>query len=204
MVLTGKSLALCTLGFQWEINLLAIILAVWFTISSTQTWQRTFVQSGFTAGLRFTYSVPKALGMGWKRSIVRSLKLEYLLSILGKPSILPKQYVNSKLDNFTCDCHSERMIMQLVRVVSRRNANIFSYVLSWTSGLRVSSFVTLTLSCIVVNTTKPSLPDFFCQFKKQWWHFSPQNSIHCWFFLPMFQAFYFFWYSFHIQSHCSN
>ena len=64
MVLTGKSLALCTLGFQWEINLLAIILAVWFTISSTQTWQRTFVQSGFTAGLRFTYSVPKALGMG--------------------------------------------------------------------------------------------------------------------------------------------
>ena len=55
-------------------------------------------------------------------------------------------------------------------------------MLSCTSGLRVSSFVTLTLSCIVVNTTKPFLPDFFCQFKKQAWYFAPQNSIHCWFF----------------------
>ena len=152
--------------------------------------------------------------MSSKRSIVRPLKLEYLLSILGKTSILPKRYVNSKLDNFTCDCHSERMIMQLVRVVSRRNANIFSYVLSCTSGFRVSSFVILTLSCIVVNTTKPFLPDFFCQFKKQAWYFAPQNMhtlliflrmcIHCWFFFPMFQAFHFFWYAFHIQSHCSN
>ena len=128
MVLTGKSLVLCTPGFQSVIHLLAIILAVWFTNNIFNADMATNFCAVRIQCLRFTSSVPKTLRMSSKRSIVRPLKLEYLLSILGKTSILPKRYVNSKLDNFTCDCHSERMIMQLVQVVSMRNANINSYV----------------------------------------------------------------------------
>ena len=121
------------------------------------------------------------------RSIVRPLEFDYLLSTLVRTSILPKWYMNSKPDNFTCDCDSERIVLALVRMVSRRNANVFlvatffvSCVLScdWKSnqqyplhGLHDRMLhahpVFVTLSCLVANTTIFSLPDFFCQCKKQ-------------------------------------
>lgn len=60
------------------------------------------------------------------RSVVRPLKVEYFLSILGRTIISPKRYANSKFDNFTCNCNSERIVLMLVRVALRRNTNVFS------------------------------------------------------------------------------
>ena len=92
MILTDKSLAVFTSGFQLVIHLFAIILVIFGvpTIFSRLVWQRPFVLSGFMAGQWFTLAIPKTLRMHWTRSIVRPLEFEYLLLILGRTSILSK------------------------------------------------------------------------------------------------------------------